>query len=513
MISFRTVLLAAAGMVSALVVAPAFAQQSKDTLRLATREHFSSLDYYHDPGSETGQFVRHMYGWLLIYDERKRKFVPELAKSWKRINQTTLEFELRDDIIYHTGNKFTAEDVRHTIHYLIGPKLKIRFKGRYKWIKEVQVINPHKIRIVSRKPFSTDLHTLAYRIYFYDSKVHKELKNKKDYGRLSASTTGVYKAVSIDRNKGFLVERFEPAVGKFAHRPAPIKRIQTVPIPDPQAQLASIMTGAVDVVRNIDADQMRDLARSKDIKLTPVRAKQIIYIVLDALGRSKVKAFKDKRVRQAFFKAIPREALRKIVVPAVEIADLPKSICFKANVACDPSTDVLGYDPEGAKKLLAEAGYANGIDFPMITSSTVTATAHAVAGELRKVGLRAEVQAGPRYMTTKRRAKGEASTYFASYPTFGQPTTTNLMNFFFAGNRNYNGDPAIKKARKMGATEFDLAKRTAIYRKAMDLVNSENYIYAFSELPVVFGHRKNVVANPNPTTIMDLHIGDWSWKK
>ena len=57
------------------------------------------------------------------------------------------------------------------------------------------------------------------------------------------------------------------------------------------------------------------------------------------------------------------------------------------------------------------------------------------ASEMRKVGLRAQVQAGPRYMTTKRRAKGEASTYFASYPTFGQPTTTNLMNFFFSGNR------------------------------------------------------------------------------
>lgn len=504
--------IAAAAAALGLSTMPASAQKSKDTLRISTIEHFSALDYYHDPSSETAQFVRQMYGYLVVFDERKGQFVPELAKSWKRVNPTTLEFELRDDIVWSSGNKFSADDVKHTIDYLINPKLRIRFKGRYNWVKEVKKLGPYKIQIIAKKPFATDLHTLAYRFYFYDSKVHKALDDKKTYGRVSPSTTGVYRAISVDRNKGFLVERFEPAIGKWPHRTAHIKRIQSIPIPDRQVQLASLLTGRVDGIRGVQADMAKQLRSNGQFTLHPVNIKQLVYLVMDAKGRSKNKIFTDKRVRQAFFKAIPRDQLIKNFIPAADIAELPKGICFKLNVACASSTNVIGYDPAGAKKLLAEAGYPNGFDFRLTTTSAYREVAQAVVGELRKVGIRATMESAPRGTTTKRRAKGELTVYMAAYPTFGQPTMGNIMNFFFAGTRNYNGDPIISNARKSGAGEFDLAKRTAIYQKAVDRVNQEAYVYAFSEIPLIWAHNKSVRINPNKLSIAEVKIGDWQWK-
>jgi peptide/nickel transport system substrate-binding protein len=163
MLKHRFAILAGTVLACVLAAGPAAAQKSKDTMRISTIEFFSSLDYYFDPASENLQFVRNMYGHLLAMDEHTGKFVLELAKSWKRINDTTIEFELRDDIKFHTGNKFTSEDVKHTMEYLAGPKLKIRFKGRYNWVKKVKKLGDNKLRVISKRPFSTDLHTIAYR--------------------------------------------------------------------------------------------------------------------------------------------------------------------------------------------------------------------------------------------------------------------------------------------------------------------------------------------------------------
>jgi peptide/nickel transport system substrate-binding protein len=495
-----------------MVANPATAQKSKDQLNISTIEFFSSLDYYHDPNSESLQFVRNMYGHLIAMDEHTGKFIPELAKSWKRIDEKTIEFELRDDIKFHTGNKFTAADVKHTMEYLAGPKLKIRFKGRYNWVKKVEVLSDYKLRVISKRPFSTDLHTIAYRFYIYDSKVHKSLKNPKTYGRVSASATGVYRALSIDKNSGFLVERWDPAVGKWPHRKATIKRIQSTPIPDRQTQIAALLTGKVDAIRNVTADMAAQLKSDPRFKTTAIPSKQLIYITLDAAGRSKNKAFKDKRVRQAFFKAIPRKLIQKNFVSGAETAELPDAVCFSANVACTPSTSVIAYDPAGAKKLLAEAGYSGGLKFTMTTSASYRDIAEAVGGELRKVGFEASIEAQPRGTAVKRRAKGELTTYFSAYPTFTHPTTTNIFNFFFSGTRDYNRDPVIQAARKKGNLEFDLGKRSKIYQGILDQVNKEAYVYPFSEIPIVWAYNKNVAPQRNPATLALILVGDWKWQ-
>ena len=148
--------------------APAVGQQSKDTLRIAINDPFSVLDSYHFPQDEVGYFVRGMYGTLVAYDEHNKKFVPMLAKAWRQVNPSTIEFDLRDDVTLHSGNKFTSEDVKHTINYLADPKVRIRFKARYTWVKEVEKLGPHKVRIIAKKPSATMLSTIAYRFRMYD---------------------------------------------------------------------------------------------------------------------------------------------------------------------------------------------------------------------------------------------------------------------------------------------------------------------------------------------------------
>src|SRR3954465_6241720 len=89
---------------------PAFAQESQDTLRVAINNPFTVLSTYDLPLDEALVYSRETYDFLLNYDEKKRQFVPALAKSWKRIDDRTLEFELRDDVKFHNGDAFDAND-------------------------------------------------------------------------------------------------------------------------------------------------------------------------------------------------------------------------------------------------------------------------------------------------------------------------------------------------------------------------------------------------------------------
>jgi hypothetical protein len=86
------------------------------------------------------------------------------------------------------------------------------------------------------------------------------------------------------------------------------------------------------------------------------------------------------------------------------------------------------------------------------------------------------------------------------------------MDFFFREAEDYAQDPVITDARIRGETEFDLEKRTAIYRKAIDRVNEMSYVYPMSELPIVFAHSKDVRLEPNLVTVAEIRITDFFWK-
>ncbi len=131
--------LAGSAFALAILALPASAQKSADTLRLAVISPFAALSTYDLPHEEAAVFSREIYDFLMTYDEHNKKYVPGLAKSWKRIDDKTLEIDLRDDVKFHNGNKFDSADVKATLDYLLDPKSKITYQGRYNWVRELEI--------------------------------------------------------------------------------------------------------------------------------------------------------------------------------------------------------------------------------------------------------------------------------------------------------------------------------------------------------------------------------------
>ena len=508
-LGMKTVLMAAAA--TMMFAGPALAQKSKDTLRIAINDPFSVLDPYHFPQDEVGYIARGIYGHLIDYDEHNGKYVPELASSWKRIDPVTLEFKLRHDITFSSGNPFTSADVKKTFDYLSDPKVKIRFKARYTWVKEVQTPDPYTVRIISKKPKADDLSTIAYRYHIYDGVYHDSLENKADYGK-KAPTTGPYEMTELDRANGITLVRFKDFKLGNEYFRAPIGTIRGLWMPDRQTQIAQLFTGGVDVLRTITADNARELAGRPGIKITATASKNLLYITMDKAGRSDNKVMTDERVRKAIFMAVNRDALLKNYVAGGSIAERPPGICFKSTIDCKITTTPTGYDPAGAKALLAQAGHPNGFSLQLDVFAPIKEIAEAIAGDLQKVGIKVTVNPMPLSVYVKRRGAGKFTAFVGYYPTVAHPDTGNMLNFFFGANRDYWNDPMIDKAAAAGATELDPIKRTAIYTPALNKATDAHDIYAISELPTVWAHTSDVEIKDNQLSVAEIRPQDFFWK-
>ncbi len=493
--------------------APAWAGKADDTLRIAVTDWWSTLDPYQFPLDEAAVFYQTVYETLASYDERAQKYVPRLAKSWTRIDDRTLEFVLRGDVKFHNGDKFDADDVVATVNYAIDPAIPMRHKEMYDWVEKAEKTGPYTVRITAKHPNPVDLQTIAYQFYILDAKVLAKLDNKADYGRVSRVATGPYKVVSLDQEK-MVLERFDDYWGDLngpfgAH----MKRIVGMPIPDRQTQIAQFLTGNIDVIRNASADTARELAKVPGTEVTPMHDGQLMYITLDALGRSDNKVMTDQRVRKAFMMAIDRKALTKSVIPGGDIADILDGICVAGVVGCASSTKPPDFDPDGAKKLLAEAGYAGGFDLELDVHEPIKEIGEAIAGMVRKVGIRASLRSLPSSLYVRLRGEGKFTAFIGYRPTNARPDMDDLFDFFFNGNRDYWNDPVLKEVQKAGAAEFDAEKRVEIYRRGIDQVNKMNDILPLTDLPMVFVHTKDVRITADPLSPIDNHIRDFYWSK
>ncbi len=500
-------------LVSAALVAagPAWAQKSKDTLRIAINDSFNVLSPYDRPFDEASPFYQLMYQTLVRFNEHKGQYIPELAKAWRRIDDRTLEFDLQENRTFHSGNPFTADDVVYTLNWATDPKVQIVNKATYTWLDHAEKLGPYKVRVVAKSPDALDLASIAYRNPIFDSKVHSALANTEDYGRVSGSGTGPYKLTNLDRNTGVTIERFEEFKGDRTYNRAPIKRIQGIVLPDLQTQTAQLLTGGVDVIRLVNADTQKDLAQKPGITISVLPSGTYLFIQLDAISRSGYKPLTDERVRKAFIMAINREEVTRTFVAGGDKAELMDTICQPTAIACSVSRKPYAYNPEEAKRLLAEAGYPNGLEMPFYVHSVYKDEAEAISGQLLKVGIKAPVTPLTISVYFKKRADGELPVFMGARPTANFPHAVYLLRTFFIGNLDYWNDDVIRGWMKQADVEFDPKKQADIVRPALDRMNEMADGLPMSTIPFVFAHTKDVKVEPDQASTGLFWMNDFSW--
>jgi Bacterial extracellular solute-binding proteins, family 5 Middle len=152
-----------AALAAATIASPAAADKASDTLRIVWRDAIPNIDPYYNQ-LRVGLIVGHHYLDTLVYrDPETFAIKPQLAKSWKNVDDTTIEFELRDDVKFHNGDKFTADDVVYTLNTVISPDSKVSVPSNYNWIAKAKKIGDYKVRVTYKKPFPAALAEIPVR--------------------------------------------------------------------------------------------------------------------------------------------------------------------------------------------------------------------------------------------------------------------------------------------------------------------------------------------------------------
>ena len=326
--------------------------QPKDTLTVALVSHAPTLDP-HMHFERVGILVNINMFDSLLHKNARLEYEPSLATSWKALSDTQWEFKLRKGVKFHNGETMTPDDVKYSFERVLDQKKKSPQYGNVRAIKEIRIVDPETIHIITDKPFPLLLERLVF--FPIVPKKHVEAVGDQAFGTTSPVGTGPWKFVEWKRDQLIRLEAFDQ---HWRGKP-PFKHLIIRAIPEIATQVAEMKTGGVDLIRNVSADLIPELKSHPQTYVSSAPILRVHYVEFDM----RVPPFDKKLVRQAANQAVDKQTiiqklmggLGQIVATTVQ----PKAFGF------DPDVKPYPYDPKKAKELLAQAGYPNGVDITL----------------------------------------------------------------------------------------------------------------------------------------------------
>ena len=349
--------------------------QQKDTLVVALPSLTDTMDpHFHF--ERVGILVNINMFDSLLHKNKQLQYEPSLATSWKPINDTTWEFKLRQGVRFHSGDVMTAEDVKYSFERVLDPKKKSPQYGNIRAVKEVKVVSPDTVHLITDKPFPL----LLERMVFFPIVPKKivEAMGDQAFGQKPVGT-GPWKFAEWKKDQHVRLEAFD----QYWRGKPPFKGLVFRSVPEVATQVAELKTGGVDVIRNVRADLIPDIKGHANTYITSAPILRTHYIQLDMRSAP----FDKKAVRQAANYAIDRDAIVQKLMAG--LGKVVPTVVHPAAFGYDASVTPYTYDPKKAKELMAQAGYANGVDITLHSGDIANRPLfEAMAQMLTEVGIR-----------------------------------------------------------------------------------------------------------------------------
>ena len=503
-------LAATAVAVSTLWASAADAGKASDTLVWATDRENPITDSSYLNTRELVVIGSLIFDRLVHLDD-KYDPVPLLAESWTWSSDTALDLVIRKGVKFHSGKDLDAEDVAYTLNFIVDPVNGSLNRSYLSWIKKAEVLDKHKVRLVMDKPFPTALVFLAGAGNIlpkgHYEKAPARADGKKDFGAVPADGTGPYKVTEMKPGQSILMER-NPAYWEGGPKSKPpIGKILFRTIKDSNTRAAELMTGAIDWIWDVPKDEAERMQRAPNLTIENAKTLRISYLSFDAKGRSPDKRFMDKRVRQAVMHAINRNSLVDNLVGAP--SQLIHSPCHPDQFGCSENVTKYDYNPDKAKKLLAEAGHPNGFEFDLHAYRERHIT-EAVIGDLVRVGLKPRLvylQYGPLVQAIH---KGQVAVVNLTWGSSSIPDVSASAGHFFTGTPDdLAQDPEVMAAINLANGTIDPVKRAAIWETALKRIADEAYWVPMFTYAKYYAYSKTLDFKATSDEIPQFYKAKW----
>ncbi|HTU00650.1 MAG TPA: ABC transporter substrate-binding protein, partial [Candidatus Sulfotelmatobacter sp.] len=380
-----------------VLVAPAAWAAPSGKVTVAQGVDPTTLDPQDHEETPAFNVLLNIYDTLLVRD-KDLKITPWLATSYKLINPTTWEFKLRQGVKFHDGEEFDAEVAKFSLERMANPANNLKMTA-LRTIDHVDVVDKFTIRVVTKKPFPTLPAHFTLRGAMLPPKYFKE--HDKAFLARNPLGSGPFKFVRWVKDDRIELEANE----QWWHGAPKIKTLIFRPIPEEATRMSALQTGEVDIATNVPPHLVKTIKDHPKVTITSAPSVRTIFMpiynVQCEMSQGSYDCTKpypgptaNPKVRQAINYAVDIDSIIKNVLEgqAIRVATTltPKHFGY------DPSVKPFPYDPAKAKKLLAEAGYPNGIDIVLHAPNgrypKDKEVAEAVAGQLTQAGIRTELK-------------------------------------------------------------------------------------------------------------------------
>jgi peptide/nickel transport system substrate-binding protein len=510
--------------ISAMMCAAFMAGSAADakTFKWANSGDVSSMDPYARQETFLLTFTSNIYEPLVRRD-RDLKLEPALAVKWGQTDPTHWYFDLRKDVKFSDGTPFNADDVVFSINRANGPGSNVN--GNFGSMESIKKVNDYRVEVTTRVPdplladkwASIGIMSKAWAEKNNCVNAADMVKNEENYATRNAMGTGPFVLKERRAGEKTILVPNPTWWDKPTHN---LTEVIFTPVPNAATRVAALKSGDIDMTYEVPPADTESLKRDPNIKVLEGPETRVVYLGFDEerdeLVESNIKGrnpYKDKRVREAMFRSIDVDAIKRTVM---------RGQSFPTMLMVAPGINGYTKDldkrppllkPEEAKKMLADAGYPNGfetgMDCPNDRYVNDEKICQAVVSMLAKIGIKVNLRAQTRslYFAKILRSTSDGKPSNTSFFMLGwSPATTYDVHNVFEqlietpniktkkGLFNPGGysNPKFDALADKIEVETDKAKRDAMIHEATKIY-TEDYAYIpLHQQALVWAMRKNV---------------------
>jgi len=450
---------------------------------------------------------QHVFDSLVRTDERSRP-IPGIA-TWRTPDLLTWEFTLRQNVKFHDGSVLTTEDV---VFSLERPFTITGSPGGYQtYVRPIvakQIVDRYTVRLKTAAPYGALLQDLAEVLIVSKKAAAQATGEDFDKGK-AAIGTGPYKLVRFARGDRVELVRHEDYWGGRL----PWDKLTLLILPADPVRTAALLSGQIDAIEHVPTADIARLRKNPSLRLAQTVSWRTIFLhvdqsrdrppgVLSRAGKPLDRnPLKDARVRRALSMAINRQAIADRVMEglALPAANVVSPSVFGHNPAVKPEP----YNPEGARKLLAEAGYPDGFSVTIATPNNRyindEQVAQTVAQMFTRIGVATKVDAMPLSVYLGKARNREFGVALLGWGSRASDlalrslaATANPDKGYGAWNWGGYSNPRLDQLVAQSLGTVDAAKRETVAREAAALAASETAFIPLHYQIVTWAMRKGL---------------------
>ncbi|PYZ96042.1 glutathione ABC transporter substrate-binding protein [Alteribacter lacisalsi] len=440
----------------------------------------------------------------LVYLDEDMELEPMLATDWELIEDDLWEFTLRDDVTFHDGSEFNAEVVKANLERILDEEIASPRANVFEMIEKVTVEDEFTVRIKTEFPFGAlDAHLAHIGGSMISGEAieadYEAMENGEDPGSyINNNSPGSGFFELEERNSGDSITLVRN--DNYWGDPAKVDRVTFRVIGDEGQIINSVEAGEIDIAFPIRPTDMSRLDANEDVELYVQDSVSMAYVGFN----NQKEPYDDPRVRQALSMAIDKDSIIDNVLEGA--ADKAVGPISDNVFGFDENIEDLGYDPERARELLEEAGYADGFETSIWTNDTSEREdiAIIVQSQLEEIGVDVSIEVLEWGAYLDQTAAGEHDMFILGWSTGTGDADVGLYSLFHSsqhgtGNKTFIENDELDQLLEDARMETDEAAREALYSETMQLLVDEApmlYLYHTDYLEGLGSHLSGYWKHP-----------------